>query len=86
MPDRLVNLQRHLIGHQKQIAHAARAVRRGEQRKRLARKPLARAIETEAIEYLDTALRDGSVIAAERADLRIAVGMRGDRRTVASRI
>ncbi len=66
-------------GHQQHVHRAARAVRRGEQLERLVGDAAHRAVEAEAREDLVAALLADAAMAVQRARLRVAVGVRGDR-------
>ena len=73
-----MDLQHHLVGHQQQIALARGAVRRRQQLQCLVGNARAGAVETVTGQHFETALRERAVVAAQRAHLGVAIGMRGD--------
>ncbi len=79
MADRLVDLQDHLVGQEQHVHRAARAVRRGDELECLGGQPPAGADEAEAREDFVAALLAYAAIAVQRAGLRVAVRVRGDR-------
>ena len=79
MPDRLVDLQDHLVRRQQDVHRPARAVRCGDELERLLGDPAAGAAEAEALENLVAALLADAAVAVEGTGLRVTVGVRGDR-------